>query len=242
MIRLRRRTPWYAGHMRLDGIRGVTFDAGGTLIAANPGVGEIYAEVAASHGIATDPGILETRFRSTFKRLRPMEGGQVSEGTERVFWKGLARDVFADAMSDPVFEELYPGLWKTFSEARRWRLLPGAVETLEELSRRGLKVAVVSNFDARLHSVLAGLGIARLFDGVFISAEVGVAKPEAGIFEYAARELGLEARELVHVGDCVAADAEGATSAGWSAVLVGNSHPRAIRIAALDEVPGLLGC
>ena len=92
----------------------------------------------------------------------------------------------------------------------------------------GLKLAVVSNFDTRLRPLLSGLGISRLFDAIIVSAEVeslfaskifmrthqqhipheccclaqvGVEKPNPGIFEHACGLLGVEPREAVHVGD-----------------------------------------
>ena len=226
--------------MRLDGIRGVTFDAGGTLIGANPGVGVIYAEVAAAHGIVAGAAALENRFRETFSRMRPIEKEVVSEASERMFWRCLAREVFAETASDVQFEGLFPDLWSAFADARRWRLLPGVASVLTELRGRDFKMGVVSNFDRRLHGILSGLGARAYFDGVFISAEIGVAKPDRRIFDHVALTLGLKPNELVHVGDSAMADAAGALGAEWSAVIVGNAHPGATTIGSMAELPGLI--
>jgi putative hydrolase of the HAD superfamily len=239
-IRLRLEARRYAGEMRFDRIRGITFDAGGTLIAPNPGVGEIYADVAAQHGVRADPEVLDARFRVAFKHLRASGDWPVSDHSEQEFWQVLARGVFLDVATDDEFAEMFPTLWSTFANARRWRLLDGARQTLEVLKRRGFRLAVLSNFDSRLHSILDGLGITPLLDDVFISAEAGVAKPRLGIFKHASQMLGLRAGQLLHVGDSAEADAAGATGAGWSAVLIGGEYPGAATISRLDEIPGLI--
>jgi putative hydrolase of the HAD superfamily len=240
-IRLRHTLERYARGMALHGIRGITFDAGGTLITPNPSVGAIYAEVAGKHGIVANPTELDARFHSVFKRMRPTPVDTVSEATEQKFWTTVAREVFAGIASDVVFAEMFPQLWNAFAEAGRWSMRPGAIETLSKLRARKFRLAIISNFDRRLHAVLDGLGITALVDGVFLSVEVGVAKPDPRIFEHAARSLGLEPCQLLHVGDSVMADAAGAVSAGWSAALLGGQFPDAVSIADLSEVPALLG-
>ncbi|HUG12281.1 MAG TPA: HAD-IA family hydrolase [Opitutaceae bacterium] len=240
-IRLRLTVKRYAWGMALHGIRGITFDAGGTLIEPNPGVGAIYAEVAAKHGVTANPAELDARFRAVFKRMRPAPVDAVSEATERAFWTKLAHEVFSGIANDGTFDGMFPQLWNAFSEPGRWQLRPGAVETLSKLRARGFRLAILSNFDSRLHAVLAGLGITAMVDGVFISVDVGVAKPDPRIFDHAARTLGLEPCQLLHVGDSVMADAAGAVSAGWSAALLGGQFPDAVPIAELSEVPALLG-
>ena len=227
--------------MRFQGIRGVTFDAGGTLIAPNPGVGAIYADVAATHGVVAEPEVLDARFRVAFKHIRNATGAPVSDESERTFWRALARGVFMDLASAGEFDRMFPDLWNAFAQARRWRLQPGVLESLERLRNAGLRLSVLSNFDSRLHKILAGLSVAPFFEHTFISAEVGVAKPGIGIFAHAERTLGLRAGQLLHVGDSADADAAGAVAAGWSAVLIGREHPGAITIAELCELPAMVG-
>jgi putative hydrolase of the HAD superfamily len=226
--------------MALHGIRCITFDAGGTLIAANPGVGSVYAEVAATHGFLVEGGTLDARFRDAFRRMRPNEGGPATEETERVFWKTLAGDVFAGIAEGQRFNRMFADLWETFSEARRWRILPAARETMLGLKQRGYRIAILSNFDGRLHPILEGLGFNGLAERVFISAEVGFAKPSREMFDHAALALGLPPAQLLHVGDSASADAAGALSAGWNAALLGGEHPGAIPIGSLAELPALL--
>ena len=77
----------------------------------------------------------------------------------------------------------------------------------------GLTLAVVSNFDRRLHAVLGHLGLSRFLARVVVSSEVGIDKPDAAIFQIALDAVGARAAEVVHVGDDPRCD-WGATAAG----------------------------
>ncbi|VDO79359.1 unnamed protein product [Heligmosomoides polygyrus] len=88
------------------------------------------------------------------------------------------------------------------------------------LRDRGLGVAVVSNFDARLSGILRGLDLLPLFDLVVTSGEVGVEKPNPVIFERVVRHYRLSgASRLLHVGDHLLKDYEAAKDFGASAIL-----------------------
>ena len=65
----------------------------------------------------------------------------------------------------------------------------------------GVKLAVVSNFDTRLRSILEDLGLVDLFDCVVISAEVRAEKPNPVIFEKACSMLGVTAAQSLVLGD-----------------------------------------
>ena len=82
-----------------------------------------------------------------------------------------------------------------------WSAYPEVTEVLSRLKARGLKLAVVSNFDRRLHAVLAHLDLTRFFAQVVISSEVGIDKPDPAIFQRALDALNAQPAEAVHVGD-----------------------------------------
>jgi putative hydrolase of the HAD superfamily len=84
---------------------------------------------------------------------------------------------------------------------------------------RGLKLAVVSNFDQRLHDLLEGLGLHRWLDAVVISSQAGAAKPNPKPLQLALQALELEPHQVWHVGDS-AADKQAAEAAGIRCVLV----------------------
>jgi putative hydrolase of the HAD superfamily len=97
-----------------------------------------------------------------------------------------------------------------FDAARnRVELYPDVEPVLRELSLH-FRVIAVTNGNANLETI----GIHGLFHAVITAADVGVAKPQAKIFETAVREAGVEPEQVLHVGDHPEADVVGAIDAG----------------------------
>jgi putative hydrolase of the HAD superfamily len=130
-------------------------------------------------------------------------------------------------------------------------LLPHATETLEWLTREGYAVGLVSNtgrtWGRYLRQVQDRLGISKFFNARIFSDEVGLRKPEAGIFEVALSKLGLPPDRVVHVGDDVSADVTGAKARGMRAIWFNTGFWRDAstdkadaQIADHAELPGVL--
>src|SRR5207302_1849468 len=64
-----------------------------------------------------------------------------------------------------------------FVGALEFEAVPGAVEAVSELTRLGVRLAVVSNWDVALAEHLERIGLARRFEAVVTSAEAGAPKP-----------------------------------------------------------------
>jgi len=231
-------------------IRAVTFDAGGTLITIAEPVGATYARLAARHGIDVHPDEVERRFRSAFAAAPPLAFTGASptrlRDHERAWWytivrEALGRDVVG-APLDATFDELFAH----YAEAAAWRVYPEVAHVLTALRRRGLRLAVVSNFDARLGPLLAALDLAPLVDAVVHSSRAGSAKPDPGIFRHALARLDVAPGAALHVGDEPVEDVSGARSAGMRALLIDRAGrapvlPHGVpSVASLDLVPGHL--
>lgn len=123
-----------------------------------------------------------------------------------------------------------------------WRLSQRAIEPNLQLVRdlrASYKLAILSNADLSLRRRLEGdIGIHHLFDDVVCSAEVGMAKPEAGIFLLSAERLGLEPRDCVFVDD-LDTNVEAARQAGMQGVLfrVDKGDDLRAQLAALGVPP-----
>jgi putative hydrolase of the HAD superfamily len=102
----------------------------------------------------------------------------------------------------------------------RFSAYDDAAPALEALGARGVRRVVVSNWDVSLHVVLASVGLAPLLDGVITSAEAGVSKPRAALFQRGLELAGVPAADALHVGDSLALDVRGARAAGIAAVLL----------------------
>ena len=117
----------------------------------------------------------------------------------------------------PPLQELYDSFNLDFG--KYIVLLPGAVDTLKELKRRGYLLGAVTNGGSSLQNIkLDTAGIRDLFDVVVVSGDIGVYKPDRRIFDEAARRLGLENRQVLFVGDHPVNDIDGALGAGMYAI------------------------
>jgi HAD superfamily hydrolase (TIGR01509 family) len=94
-------------------------------------------------------------------------------------------------------------------------------EILIELKRR-VRIGLCSNFS---HSetalrILEEFDLLRHFDAVVISEAVGIRKPRAEIFAAVLDRLGVAPGEVLHVGDSLRADVDGAAAFGIPSVWI----------------------
>lgn len=203
----------------------VFFDVGGTLIESDPSPSEVYARVLSRWGRDITGQEVAPAFRDTWMELTQLHPPGLDryhhlKGGEREWWGEFVRRVIDrighPAPWRPVLEELF----EAFADPGLWRVFPEVVEVLTELRRRGLRLAVISNWDSRLPAILQGLGLDRFFEVILVSALEGVEKPSPAIFERAARLLGVARPHCLHVGDSPLDDYRGAASAGVMPLLL----------------------
>jgi putative hydrolase of the HAD superfamily len=197
--------------------RAIFFDAVGTLFRLNGTVGDHYALVAREVGLNLDAQKLDRAFHSAWKEtpLRPAIDGP-REDDDKGWWRELVEVIFADIapnVADLDRDNFFEVAYEHFAEAGVWNLYPDVVETLEALRARAA-LAVVSNFDGRLRMILEQLGVSKFFPYVFVSSEIGADKPDPEIFRRAAKFVGIEPREILHVGDDPERDWKAAETAG----------------------------
>lgn len=213
-------------------IKGIFFDVGGTLIAPYPSVGAIYSSVAERHGVLVAPSALNLRFQDAWKREKARRAL-----VDKTWWRSVVKAVFFDqrfAEEDRFFEDLYAA----FEAKEAWQIYPDVIETLKGLRQRGIRLAVASNWDARLPALLKTLDLESYFDEKFISSDMGIAKPDPRFFREALATMGLEPLEALHVGDDPEEDANGAESVGMRAYLIDRrTKPKNSRaLVTLDEI------
>lgn len=222
-------------------LRAVSFDAAGTLFHPVRPVGELYAMVAARHGITADPEDLDRRFHAAFRAAPPLAFPPLPDSErgrrEKAWWRAIVRRVFAGTPVADV-DRCFEALFALFASAEAWRADPDAAPLLTRLRAAGLRILVVSNFDTRVRGVLAALGLADAIDAITISSEAGAAKPDPRIFARALANARLRAYEVLHVGDSARDDLPAARGAGLEVVLVGDPEvgaeaPDATRVPRL---------
>jgi putative hydrolase of the HAD superfamily len=228
-------------------LRAVTLDAAGTLIEVAEPVGGTYARFAARHGIAIAPDDVERGFRAAFASAPPLAFPGASPlrlaDHERAWWYAVVRRAFGAAAAGPAVDACFDA---HYAGAAAWRVHREVPDALRRLRARGLRLAVVSNFDARLVPLLGALGIAPLVDRVVHSTRAGAAKPDPAIFADALAALGVPAAAALHAGDRIDADVDGARAAGMRAALVDRGGRAAAPAGAdvvrsLDELTAVVG-
>jgi putative hydrolase of the HAD superfamily len=222
----------------------VFFDAVGTLLHPEPPAAAAYAAVGRRHGSRLDAAAVAARFAAAFRRQDALDraaGWRTDEAREVARWRSVVAETLPDA-ADP--EACFAELFAHFALPDAWRTDAHAPAVLEALTARSLLAGVASNFDERLHGVLAGAPGLRLAAGrVVVSAEAGWRKPAPEFFAAVCRAASLPSEEIVYIGDDLDNDYDGARAAGLSAVLIDPSgrRPDAARVARLADLPALLG-
>jgi putative hydrolase of the HAD superfamily len=223
-------------------VQAVFFDAGGTLLHPHPSVGEIYANVARDFGLRVAADRMERAFRIAWVECHRAEpAGQASSRTAISWWRHVVfktLDVLGEDVTDR--EAYFLELYELFARPDVWRLYPETEEVLAELSQRGYKLGLISNWDQRLRPLLEQLDIARHFQAMTISCEVGAEKPAAEIFHRALQETSVDPNAALHVGDSFRDDVVGAKQVGIHAVLIQRDgteeHHRVPTIRSLREL------
>jgi putative hydrolase of the HAD superfamily len=204
-------------------IRAIVFDVGGTLIYPADPVGETYARFARKRGVKLAPEATTTAFREAFKSCSPRPKGAVPRnGDDRVWWKQVvAKSMIDKSFPDPAaFEAFFEDVYLHFAKPEAWGIYPETLEVLEDLRDHGVDLAVLSNWDARLHSVLDGSGLGEYLPNRFISAELGWEKPDPAIYRHVIESLRFQPGAVLSVGDDPKNDVEGPKRAGWQALQI----------------------
>jgi FMN phosphatase YigB (HAD superfamily) len=124
--------------------------------------------------------------------------------------------------------------------------VPGSRDGLQALASAGVRLAVTSNSDGTVADLLArhewvqvGPGPGVPVEVVTDSGALGVAKPDARVFNATIDALGLPAGRVLHVGDSVVYDVDGAAAVGMPVVhmdpfgLCRGDHPHVSALADL---------
>lgn len=214
----------------------ITFDVGNTLITTWPSVGHVYAEIAARHGcVGVTAELLEARFRAVWP-------GRIHLAETRAGWQQVVDEIFDGLATTPPSRTFFGELYDRFTQPDVWRIYDDVLPALDLLAARGVRLAVISNWDDRLRAILRCLALDVRFETIVVSCEVGHAKPHPAIFAEATRRLGLPAGRILHIGDNPEADLQGARNAGLHGlqILRTVASPGPDHLQSLLELPNRL--
>lgn len=187
-------------------IRGVIFDLDGVLVTTDELHYQAWKQIAGAAGIPFG--------RQTNERLRGVSRMEsleiILERAGRSFTPA-EKAALADRKNG-IYRELLRGL----SPAD---LLPGALETVEALRRRGIKTAVASS-SKNTPLIMEKLELQGYFDAVADGNDISRSKPDPEVFLLAAQRLGLPPTDCLVVEDAQAG-VEAARRGGMAVLGIG---------------------
>ena len=226
----------------------IFLDAVGTLFDVRGSVGEAYALLASRWGVKADAVVLNKAFFNSFKTAPPMafpeaEFSEIRQ-LEYDWWETIAYQTFEstglrDRFSD--FYAFFAEVYDYFATAEPWYVYDDVKPALDKWRNRGIKLAIVSNFDSRIYDVLEALDLRDYFSEITISTNVGAAKPHPKIFTNALTINICEPEEVLHIGDSFSADYQGALAVGMKAVWL-NRNGKKAPIPDANQRVSLLDC
>ena len=204
-------------------LRAVFLDIGDTIMRPNPSWEAVYQIAFREFGVEVEIGDLYAALRRAYHH-----GGWGLDdvGFEPTEESSFRRTVEIDAQAiaelglPPMPEAFYRRLAELFMVTSHWHIFPDAYPTLSALRERGLTLGAVSNWVWNLPELLHALDLVRHFDFIAASSRIGFEKPHARIFEWALEQAKADPGEVIHVGDHLDADVEGARRAGMDAILI----------------------
>jgi len=199
-------------------IQAIFFDAGNTLLFLNPSeVLPIFREVGVD---VSEDLFWEAEFRARLGLAMQVEDG--ASGTEAYLWQAYFGEFFAGCgIPREQLARVGKRVREVHAENHLWTHVDSATKpALETMRAGGYRMAVISNADGRVESLIRTAGIHQLFEFVMDSAVEGVEKPDPEIFLRACRRMGVPPEESLYVGDLYPVDVLGARAAGMEALLL----------------------
>jgi HAD superfamily hydrolase (TIGR01549 family) len=225
----------------MNQIKAITFDLDGTL-AYGALDSENYKRALIDYfhriGYSGGSAILNKSRKAMLERQKKSQARNVELRFD-LLYSNLLFDLGLDITQERLehIESLYNRYFKI-------DMLPGVKEMLINLSGR-YKLAIVSNAITNVSRLaLQKFNLAKYFDCVVLSRDLGVRTPDPEIFFYALRSMWVKGREAVHVGDSLENDVQGGKNAGMKTVWIKgdeevmNIHPDFV-ISKVTELSSL---
>jgi len=237
-------------------IRAVIFDLGGTLLDFNPqrlpwlewermGLDAAHAYLA---GRGYD--LLLDALAAHFCGSLAERWDRATKGGTNLRLQDLLSESCAACGTVPTPDEIAEAVTRYIAPLDvRVVAFDDALATLDALRQQGHKIGLISNtmWPGEFHrQEMARSRLLPYFDHVLFSSEVGIWKPQPGIYHLCLDTLGVSPAEAVFVGDMPEHDIVGAQRAGMRGILKRNdgNQPGAVRpdaeIVQLSELPALI--
>ncbi len=206
----------------------ILFDFDGTLVFHEPDSFDVISAFCADIGqpLSTEAERQGRRTRHSYF-VDPLIRDQLADLSPEEFWQHFNRHLLEAICIEGDLDRLAEEVTARFADLELLYHCPEAgCQTLSELRTRGYGLGLITNrYNVeRFYELLDRMQLQPHFDMVLAAGEVGVRKPEPGIFYAALERMDARAEHSLYVGDNYWADVVGARRAGVTPVLFDPHH------------------
>lgn len=198
------------------------FDLYGTLVDIHTEEDALVWEKTALYfgyyGAHYTPEALKSAFDEELKK-REAKAGQSYECFPDLPFEPIMAQLFRNAGVEENADTLGLNAAQLFRicSTEYIRLYPGALDALEQLRKKGLRLWLLSNAQRVFTAYeLRHLGLGEQLDGIFISSDYGCRKPDSRFYQALLAEKGLEASRCLMIGNDRETDIAGAQALGMA--------------------------
>lgn len=189
----------------------VFLDADGTIWDFKRSAKKAFQSVIRQFGYIGDLNLLFARYHEINEALwRRLEDGTIKKNQLRV---ERYRTLFQEFDLDYSVEEVSQKYLQAIGNGKD--LMDGAEEVCRYLSEKYRLVIVTNGMQETQTSRMADSVLEPFIDKMIISDEIGIAKPDPGIFAYAMSDIGHKNKaSVIMIGDSLRADIAGGLAFG----------------------------
>lgn len=215
----------------------ILFDIDDTLLDFPTSEREALCEALLESGIELNEEMIGTYQRINYELWKALERGEISRNELMIRrFADFAKFYGFDIDSTRVAQDYLDCL------GRKVYFIDGARELLEALYGKVRMYIVTNGLACVQNSRYKLTGFDKIFDGMFISEEVGANKPDTRFFEYVSEHIdGFEKEKTLLVGDSQSSDIAGGIAFGidtcwYSPKGAGGKHIPTYTVDSLDKV------
>jgi len=200
-------------------IKALIFDFGGVLVRTD--------DWSARYAWEDRLGLSRGELNNIVFNSQPARNATIGIGSETDVWNHVQKVL---GLNTAELVELQKDFWS--KDSLDERLVNFILE-----SRPLFKTAILSNAWSNARTLFLEFGLDKIFDEIFISAEVGIKKPDQAIFDLVVRQLAVKPAEVIFVDD-FSENIEAAKTVGMQAILFQSTGQVVSEITRIKQLNG----
>lgn len=204
-------------------VQAIFFDFDGTLVFHEPDSFDVISAFCTEIGQSLSPEAEHQGRRTRHEYfVDPIIRDQLDTFSPEEFWRHFNRHLLHALGIKGNLDQLAEQITTRFENMQlTYTCPPAGCHTLAELRARGYQLGLITNRENvdRFYELLDQMDMRSYFEMTLASGEVGISKPQPGIFAAALARAGAKAELSLYIGDNYWADVIGARRAGVTPIL-----------------------